>query len=151
MSGSMFWDSMQRMRNEAAFLTASMNTGKRAGYFGNSGSLSFWKTKPDKKKKTAKKEKKNLKGKDITREIPEETERADRGERRKESLTVQPKDVRPSAQNPQPQAAGANRLKPEQLGQAILWSEILGDPVFRKRRRKRMSQQYGNQGDAYRR
>lgn len=36
------------------------------------------------------------------------------------------------------------------LQQAVLWSEILGDPVSRKRRKKRVNQLYGNQSNAYR-
>jgi len=32
------------------------------------------------------------------------------------------------------------------LEEAIMWSEILGEPLSKKRRRKRMEQRYGNQG-----
>lgn len=37
------------------------------------------------------------------------------------------------------------------LQEAVVWSEILGDPVSRKRRKKRMGQLYGNQSYAGRR
>ena len=37
----------------------------------------------------------------------------------------------------------------EELQKAILWSEILGEPVSKKRRRRRVNQYYGNQGHAY--
>lgn len=36
------------------------------------------------------------------------------------------------------------------LQQAVLWAEILGDPVSKKRRKKRIGQLYGNQSNAYR-
>lgn len=37
------------------------------------------------------------------------------------------------------------------MAEAIVWSEILGDPVSVRRRKKRMERFYGNQGDAGRR
>lgn len=37
------------------------------------------------------------------------------------------------------------------LQEAVVWAEILGDPVSRKRRKTRMRQGYGNQGYAGRR
>lgn len=37
------------------------------------------------------------------------------------------------------------------LQEAVVWAEILGDPVSRKRRKKRTGQLYGNQGYAGRR
>jgi hypothetical protein len=37
------------------------------------------------------------------------------------------------------------------LQDAMAWAEILGDPVSKKRRRRRVSQQYGNQGNVNRR
>lgn len=37
------------------------------------------------------------------------------------------------------------------LAEAMVWTELLGEPAYRKRRRKRMEQQYGNQGYADRR
>lgn len=39
---------------------------------------------------------------------------------------------------------------PERLRQAVVLSEVLGDPASRKRRRKRMEERYGNQGYAHR-
>lgn len=38
-----------------------------------------------------------------------------------------------------PKIPEAGRMSPEMLRQAVLWSEILGEPVSRKRRRKRMN------------
>ena len=37
------------------------------------------------------------------------------------------------------------------LREAVLWSEILGEPTAKKRQRKRMEQRYGNQSYAGRR
>lgn len=39
---------------------------------------------------------------------------------------------------------------PEALRQAVFWAEVLGEPVSVKRRKKRVNQQYGNQGNAHR-
>lgn len=39
----------------------------------------------------------------------------------------------------------------EQMQDRMIWTEILGEPVSVKRRKKRMEQLYGNQGHAYRR
>ena len=41
--------------------------------------------------------------------------------------------------------------QPLNLQQAVLWSEILGEPVSMRRRKKRMNQFNGNQVNAYRR
>ena len=41
--------------------------------------------------------------------------------------------------------------KAARLREAVLWSEILGEPTAKKRQRKRMEQRYGNQSYAGRR
>ena len=43
----------------------------------------------------------------------------------------------------------APKEAPMNLAQAMAWAEVLGEPVSRKRRRKRM-EMYGNQGYAHR-
>ena len=40
------------------------------------------------------------------------------------------------------------QIRPISMEEAMMWSEILGEPVCKKRRRKRMEQRYGNQGYA---
>lgn len=47
--------------------------------------------------------------------------------------------------------AGLQVKEPTSLQEAILWAEILGEPVSVRRRKKRVNQCYGNQGNAYRR
>lgn len=39
---------------------------------------------------------------------------------------------------------------PRELGQAIIWAELLGEPLAKKRRKQRMERYYGNQGNARR-
>lgn len=50
-----------------------------------------------------------------------------------------------------PSVCSAGQCSAEVLRQAVLWSEVLGEPVSKKRRKDRVSRQYGNQSNAYRR
>lgn len=46
---------------------------------------------------------------------------------------------------------GAGNTSARSLQEAVIWAEVLGDPVSRRRRKKRVNQLYVNQGNASRR
>ena len=56
------------------------------------------------------------------------------------------------AEKPAAAAKSAAAAKPEDTGmnlqEAVVWSEILGEPVCRKNRRRRRARSYGNRGYA---
>ena len=45
---------------------------------------------------------------------------------------------------------GFTPQNPEEMRQAIIWAELLGEPLAKKRRKQRMERYYGNQGNARR-
>lgn len=87
----------------------------------------------------------NLEPDDPMEEAPMGEADKARPEGNKEAVAPVPKGsvTAPSAENA--------RYEPSDLQQAVLWAEILGEPVSVRRRKKRMNQFNGNQGNAYRR
>lgn len=96
----------------------------------------------NKKENKKKNKKKNRKKEDRTGDAPVQTAAAQAalpGRAEREYGQAGPDAVRT------PGACSA-----EQLRQAVVWAEILGEPTAKKRRRARERQRYGNQGNAYR-
>ena len=73
--------------------------------------------------------------------------RSDRLEQQAAQMRARSKELQTAEQDIASAAgsrAGIRVNNPEELQTAVLWAEILGDPVSVRRRKKRMNQYYGN-------
>ena len=104
--------------------------------------------KPKKKNKKAEPEKDKV-------HCPEEEILSEEESGAAEAETAEDENVEvqtPAAALPVPLGGTVTEKNPSMsLQEAVVWAEILGEPVSRKRRKKRMGQLYGNQGYAGRR